>query len=217
VTRDYVPKGSSSIEHIIRSLASGQNVVLAFEHSSDLLSYMLVANVITRRIYERWRGDTDAYHAQEGPRPHHLIITVEEAHRFLSPVAARYTTFGTIAREMRKYNTTLLIVDQRPSAIDPEVLSQIGTRLTCQLNDESDISAILAGVSGAAHLRSVLAALDSQQQAMLIGHAVPMPISVKVRTIDERFYEDVTAGRRGPVFPGGQRPSQLISLRDDLA
>jgi DNA helicase HerA-like ATPase len=217
VTREYVPKASSSIEHIIRSLASGQNVVLAFEHASDLLSYMLVANVITRRIYDRWRTDTDAYHAQEGPKPHHLIITVEEAHRFLSPAAARYTTFGTIAREMRKYNATLLIVDQRPSAIDAEVLSQIGTRLTCQLNDENDISAILAGVSGAGHLRSVLAALDSQQQAMLLGHAVPMPISVKVRTIDERFYEDVTAGRRGPVFPGGQRPSQLISLRDDLA
>lgn len=217
VTRDHVPPESSDIEHIIRSLASGKNVVLAFEQSGDLLPYMLVANVITRRIYDRWRRDTEAADAGEKPRPQHLIITVEEAHRFLSPSAARHTSFGTIARELRKYNVTLLIVDQRPSAIDPEVLSQIGTRLTCQLNDESDIAAILAGVSGASHLRSVLAALDSQQQAMILGHAVPMPISVQVRTIDERFYEDVTAGKGGPVFPAGQRPSQLISLRDDLA
>ncbi len=218
---EHVPAHSSSIGQIIKSLADGKNVVLAFEQSNDLLAYMLVANVITRRIHERWKQDTDAYHAGEmNYPPHHLMIAVEEAHRFLSPGAARHTSFGTIARELRKYNVTLLIVDQRPSAIDPEVLSQIGTRLTCQLNDENDISAILAGVSGASHLRSVLAALDSQQQAMLLGHAVPMPISIRVRTIDDRFYEDVTAGRRGSVFPGGNRPSatsaaQLLTMPED--
>jgi uncharacterized protein len=218
---DHVPAHSSSIGQIIKSLAEGKNVVLAFEQSNDLLAYMLVANVITRRIHERWKYDTDAYHAGEmNFAPHHLTIAVEEAHRFLSPAAARHTSFGTIARELRKYNVTLLIVDQRPSAIDAEVLSQIGTRLTCQLNDENDISAILAGVSGASHLRSVLAALDSQQQAMLLGHAVPMPISIKVRTIDDRFYEDVTAGYHGPVFPGGNRPSttspaKLLTMPED--
>jgi DNA helicase HerA-like ATPase len=37
---------------------------------------------------------------------------------------------------------TLLIVDQRPSGIDPEVMSQIGTRVTCLLDDESDIRAV---------------------------------------------------------------------------
>ena len=52
------------------------------------------------------------------------------------------TIFGTIARELRKYNVTLLIVDQRPSGIDPEVMSQIGTRVTCLLDDESDIRAV---------------------------------------------------------------------------
>jgi DNA helicase HerA-like ATPase len=53
----------------------------------------------------------------------------------LSPAAARHTSFGTIARELRKFNVTLLVVDQRPSGIDAEVLSQIGTRFSCQLND----------------------------------------------------------------------------------
>ena len=40
----------------------------------------------------------------------------------------------TIARELRKYNVTLLIVDQRPSGIDEEVMSQVGTRVTALLN-----------------------------------------------------------------------------------
>jgi uncharacterized protein len=60
-----------------------------------------------------------------------------------------------------------------------------------------------------------LASLDSQQEAMLIGHAVPMPIVVKVRTIDEAFYEDATAGLRGPVLPAGRRLRELASLPDD--
>jgi uncharacterized protein len=215
VTRDYVRPDSSSIDHIVRSLADGQNVILAFDHESDLLPYMLVANVITRRIHQRWTVDTQRADAEGLARPKPLVITIEEAHKFLSPSAARNTSFGTIAREMRKFNVTLLVVDQRPSGIDAEVLSQIGTRFSCQLNDENDVAAVLAGTSGASHLRSVLASLDSQQEAMLIGHAVPMPIVVKVRTIDAAFYEDATAGLHGPVLPNGRRLRDLASLPDD--
>jgi DNA helicase HerA-like ATPase len=69
-----------------------------------------------------------------------LLITIEEAHKFLNPIAARQTIFGIIAREMRKYYVSLLVVDQRPSGIDEEIISQIGTKIIAQLNDEKDIS-----------------------------------------------------------------------------
>src|SRR3984893_5496451 len=95
------------------------------------------------------------------PEPRPLVITIEEAHKFLSSSLAGQTIFGTIAREMRKYNVTLLIVDQRPSGIDDEVLSQVGTKICCLLDDEKDIDAVLNGVSGANSLRSVLASLES--------------------------------------------------------
>ena len=36
-------------------------------------------------------------------QPRQLMITIEEAHKFLNPMAAKQTIFGTIAREMRKY------------------------------------------------------------------------------------------------------------------
>jgi DNA helicase HerA-like ATPase len=214
VTRDVVPRNQSAIEHVVRSLADGTNVVLAFEHENQLLPYMLVANVITRRIHERWTRETQEADAANRVGPNPLVITVEEAHKFLSPAAARHTSFGTIARELRKFNVTLLVVDQRPSGIDPEVLSQLGTRLTCQLNDENDIAAILAGVSGATHLRSVLATLDSQQQAMLLGHAVPMPVVVRVRSVDDAFYRELRADHGDSLTPG-RRHRDLITLADD--
>ena len=92
------------------------------------------------------------------------MITIEEAHKFLDPGIAGETIFGTIARELRKYNVTLLIVDQRPSGIDPEVMSQIGTRVTMLLDNPADIQAVLSGVSGADGLREVLARLDSRNR-----------------------------------------------------
>jgi DNA helicase HerA-like ATPase len=124
----------------------------------------------------------------KGKQPPPLVITIEEAHKFLSPALAHQTIFGIIAREMRKYNVTLLVVDQRPSGIDSEVLSQLGTRITCLLNDERDIDAVLTGVSGAKDLRGVLASLDSKQQALLLGHAVPMPVVIKTREYDSEEF-----------------------------
>ncbi|MEE9261431.1 MAG: ATP-binding protein, partial [Dehalococcoidia bacterium] len=103
------------------------------------------------------------------------------AHRFLNPAVASQTIFGNIAREMRKYNVTLMVIDQRPSAIDSEVMSQIGTRVTCLLDNERDIDAILSGTPGSRELRSVLARLDPKQQALIFGHAVPLPVVVRTR------------------------------------
>jgi uncharacterized protein len=120
-----------------------------------------------------------------------LMITIEEAHRFLDPAIVKSTIFGTIAREMRKYFVTLLVIDQRPSGIDKEVMSQIGTRITALINDEKDIDAIFTGVSGAQGLRAVLAKMDSKQQALILGHAVPMPVVVKTRSYDQKFYEEI--------------------------
>jgi hypothetical protein len=113
------------------------------------------------------------------PRP--LVITIEEAHKFLNPEVASQTIFGTIAREMRKYNVTLLVIDQRPSGIDSEVMSQMGTKIVCLLDNERDIDSVLAGVSGKSELKSVLARLESRQQALIFGHAVPMPVVIRTR------------------------------------
>jgi DNA helicase HerA-like ATPase len=175
---------------IMEFLDKGINIVLEFGQQSSFLCYMLVANILTRRIHDLYVMKTEQYLASGRPqeKPKQLIITIEEAHKFLNPMAARQTIFGTIAREMRKYFVSLLIVDQRPSSIDDEVMSQVGTRITSLLSDEKDIAAVLTGVSNASWLRSVLASLDSKQQALLMGHAVPMPVVIRTRDYDSVFY-----------------------------
>jgi DNA helicase HerA-like ATPase len=173
----------------------GTSVVLEFgTYGNTLAAYILVANYLTRRIHERYVRQKNQAAGKKADDPKSLMIVIEEAHKFLDPQIAGHTIFGSIARELRKYNVTLLVVDQRPSGIDDEVMSQIGTRVTCLLDNEADIRAVFSGVSGAGALRQVLARLDTQQQALILGHAVPMPVVVRTRDYDASFYSTLRAG-----------------------
>jgi uncharacterized protein len=195
-------------------LDRGRHVILHFGKNDDVLDQMIVANMVTRRIRELYQAKTEAYqlsgNKRDKPRP--LLITVEEAHRFLSPELAAQTIFGTIARELRKYYVTLLIVDQRPSGIDDEILSQVGTRISGKLLDDRDLEAVLSGTASRAAIRAGLASLDTKQQVMIFGHAVPMPIALRTRRYDNQFYQEVT--RSGPGVLELYGPAEADKLPD---
>ena len=171
-----------AVRRILEYLERGIHVVLEFgRYGDDLSAYILVANLLSRRIHDRYVQQMERAAGDSSQEPRQLVITIEEAHRFLTPAVASQTIFGTIAREMRKYKVSLLVVDQRPSGIDDEVLSQLGTRFAYLLDNERDVDAVLSGAAGARELRTVLSRLDSQQQALMFGHALPMPVVVKTR------------------------------------
>lgn len=183
--REYIVEhaDTSVLDDMLRLLERGTHVVLQFGRYDSLLDYMLVANLVTRRIHQRYVEkalDMQTLGAAETQR-RRLVIVLEEAHKFLAPEAARQSIFGIIAREMRKYWVTLLVVDQRPSGIDAEVLSQLGTKIIGPLTDQRDIDAVLTGVSDRNHLRNLLANLSPQQECLVVGHAVPMPVLLRVR------------------------------------
>jgi DNA helicase HerA-like ATPase len=171
----------NSVQRILEYLDRGMNVVLEFGRYTDVTAYVLVANILTRRIYAQYRERKEAAMGEKKAEPYPLVITIEEAHKFLNPEVAGQTIFGAIAREMRKYNVTLLVIDQRPSGIDDEVMSQLGTKVAYLLDNEKDIDSVLMGISGKTELKTVLAKLEAKQQALIFGHALPMPVVVKTR------------------------------------
>ena len=185
---------ADSVKNIIDSLENGQHVVLSYgEHESDL-DYLLVSNLLTRKIRAAWERKTNEFrtHGKVEPRP--LVIVVEEAHKLLNREMAAQTTFATIARELRKYYVTLLIVDQRPSQIYDEVMSQLGTRISGWLGDEDDIHAVLSGLAGREALRGMLARLQPKEEVLLLGWGVPMPLPVRSRRYDEEFWKELMGG-----------------------
>ena len=191
-------------EHILDYINSGKSVVLQF---GELRRYRRLRaggqpaddGASITSTGRRWTSPLQ-------PTPKNrdqLVITIEEAHRFLNPEISAQTIFGKIAREMRKYNVTMLVIDQRPSGIDEEVMSQLGTKITCLLDNEKDVDAVLTGVSGKSELKSVLSKLESKQQALIFGHAVPMPVVVKIREYGSaESYKELGPASRRKVHKG---------------
>ena len=201
-----------SVNRIIEHLDRGKHVVLEFgRYGNNLNAYILVANLLTRRIHERYVRRKEEAEGGAGAGPTPLVITIEEAHKFLAPSVASQTIFGTIAREMRKYDVTLIVIDQRPGAIDTEVMSQLGTKLTCLLDSERDIDAVLGGAPGGRELRTVLSRLESTQQAMIFGHAVPMPVVVHTREYGStQSYEELGRASRRRGGNGAASPEKTL-------
>lgn len=202
-----------AVRAIVDRLENGQHVILSFGQYESDLDYLLVSNILTRRIREHWVQQTERFKAGEGPEPRPLMIAIEEAHKLLSPTMARQTAFGIIARELRKYFVTLLVIDQRPSGIDDEIMSQLGTRITGWLGDEDDIRAVLSGLAGRDQLRGMLARLQEKQEVLLLGWGVKMPIPIRSRRYDDDFYAEMRQAlptRRAP------RTESLDDLNADL-
>ncbi len=178
-----------TVQEIVDTLAAGGHVILSFGKYETDLDYLLVTNLLTRRIREAWEKRTDDYRSGKEDEPRPLVIVVEEAHKLLDPEMASQTIFSTIARELRKYYVTLLIIDQRPSQIYDEVMSQLGTRISGWLGDERDIQAVLSGLAGREQLRGLLSRLQPKEEVLLLGWGVPMALPVRTRRYDETFYQ----------------------------
>jgi DNA helicase HerA-like ATPase len=182
---------ADSVSEIIQSLEAGQHVVLSFGNFESDLDYLLVSNLLTRRIRQAWEERTNTFRTKGEKEPRPLVIVLEEAHKLLNREMAAQTTFSTIARELRKYYVTLLIVDQRPSQIYDEVMSQLGTRVSGWLGDEDDIRAVLSGLAGREALRGMLAHLQPKEEVLLLGWGVPMPLPVRSRRYDDTFWDEL--------------------------
>ena len=200
---------ADGIGEVVKALEAGQHVILSFgKHERDL-DYLLVSNLLTRQIRERWEQRTNAYRSSGEAEPRPLVIVVEEAHKLLNREMAGQTTFSTIARELRKYYVTLLIVDQRPSQIYDEVMSQLGTRISGWLGDDDDIRAVLSGLAGREALRGMLARLQPKEEVLLLGWGVPMPLPVRSRRYDDTFWAELLGEKRAADFDEAQTLREL--------
>jgi DNA helicase HerA-like ATPase len=193
LNRGYLVKepASKALDQIINNLQEGRHVVLSFGNYEKDIDYLLVTNLITRKIREAWEKATADFHSKKGNEPRPLVVVVEEAHKLLNREMASQTIFSTIAREMRKYYVTLLIIDQRPSQIYDEVMSQLGTRIAASLGDEDDINAVLSGLPGRGGLRGMLAKLQPKEEVLMLGWGVPMPIPIRSRRYDQVFWDEL--------------------------
>jgi hypothetical protein len=170
-------EGKDAFAHILGAIRGGKSVVLDFgDYGTDQMVYLFVANILSRRLFELYTERNEEY-----PR---LVLFLEEAHKFLSPEIAPYAhTFSRLARETRKFNLILALVDQRPSRISDEVRSQLANRLVMSLKEPSDVEAALAGVPDKKMWENIIAKLPLRTVAV-IGDAIRIPTVIDVLEYD---------------------------------
>ena len=118
----------------------------------------------------------------EGGRERPLLIVLEEAHAYLGS-GDRQSAAGAvkrIAKEGRKYGIGVMLVSQRPSEIDPTILSQCGTIFALRLTNATDRSHVRsAATDNLEGLFSMLPVLRTGE-AIIVGEAVNLPVRTMV-------------------------------------
>lgn len=128
----------------------------------------------------------------EGGRHRPLIVVLEEAHAYLgkehSGTAAK--AVRRIAKEGRKYGISAMIVSQRPSEIDPTILSQCGTIFAMRLSNETDRGQVASAASD--NLKGLFEMLPVLRtgEAIIVGEAVSLPIRTLIDPPDKNRRPD---------------------------
>jgi DNA helicase HerA-like ATPase len=123
-----------------------------------------------------------ARNLSQGGRHRPLLIVMEEAHIYLNDsfkgMASKIVQ--RIVKEGRKYGIGAMIVSQRPSEIDPTILSQCGTFFALRLTNSTDRSHITSALSDNLDgLTSMLPILRTGE-AIILGEAVKLPMRTSI-------------------------------------
>ena len=158
--------------------------------------------VITRLVYEIQK----TYNFQELTP---VTVVCDEAHVYipndfqLSASEKRMVAvFEEIAKEGRKFGTTLIASSQRPSELNKTIMAQCANFIVAKLNNENDKSMIKGMLPDGNESVVDATATFSPGEVLIIGDAVQIPLKIKVDRAQERpesrtisFWDEWKAGK----------------------
>lgn len=114
-----------------------------------------------------------------------VVVFLEEAHRFAPPKSARrtraYEAVARIAAEGRKFGVYLVVITQRPSRVDPDVMSQMQSQIIMRIVNPKDQEAVRdSSEQLAQEYLENLPGLD-KGEAVILGPLLRLPAVVRLR------------------------------------
>lgn len=225
-----------------------KNVVIELEEiksgaEKSFIMGLIMTNLLQAVKYmdEKYKKDEQDGQNQKTKRKFRHITLVEEAHRLLS----RYMpgdnrnqkqgveVFADMLAEVRKYGESLIIVDQIPEKMTPEVLKNTNTKIVHKLFAKDDKDAIGNTMSLSEEQRNFLSNLPPGRAVVFSqgwDKAIQVQVEMESNTGDNyikeeeihrrslRYYSSPTVAQRG-VVPGMQDlPSDCLTEKaaDDL-
>lgn len=138
------------------------------------------------------------------------LIVCEEAHRYIpaNRDAGFWPTRQSIARiakEGRKYGVFLGIVSQRPSELDPTILSQCNTVFAMRLANHGDQNIIKDALTNGAQSTIQFLASIANRECIAFGEALKTPMRMTFETVEKE------------ALPGGSIQKIQQAVRDGQA
>lgn len=145
-----------------------------------------IIGVITRLVYDIQR----TYKASE---VHPVTLVCDEAHVYipndyqLSASQRRMVEiFEDIAKEGRKFGTTLFVASQRPSELNKTIMAQCANFIVGKMNNENDKAMIKGMMPDGSESVIDETAMFQPGDVFVIGDAVPIPMKIHVELAQER-------------------------------
>jgi uncharacterized protein len=143
-----------------------------------------------------------------------LLLVCEEAHRY-APADSKLgfgptrRALSRIAKEGRKYGVYLGLVTQRPSEIDPTIISQCNTLFVMRLSNDRDQAFIRSATADAtANILSFIPSLGARE-VIAFGSGIAVPSRIQ-------FNELPAAMRPNSEAAGSTRSDQSSSMTRDV-
>ena len=175
----FIPRSDGNITNDLHSLLKlwmGENTLSVFDVSgvpSGILHDII--GILLRVMYDSMFWSRNL---KQGGRTRPLLIVMEEAHNYLG--SDNYSRASKVVRRLvkegRKYGISAMVVSQRPSEIDPTILSQCGTTIALRLTNSNDRGIIANSISdNLSNLVNMLPILKTGE-SIIVGEAVKMPM-----------------------------------------
>ena len=169
-----------------------QNVIVEMEELKSSEDKALLMGFILARLTAVIRNKH-----RKNPKYRHITL-VEEAHRLLSKTEygdsgskkAAVETFTDLLAEVRKYGEGLIIVDQIPNKLAPEVLKNTNTKIIHKLFARDDKEAVGDTMLMDDKQKEYLSALEAGQ-AILFTEGMRKPVQIKVDYISDTSSKEV--------------------------
>ncbi|EKO3666154.1 ATP-binding protein [Vibrio metschnikovii] len=165
-----------------------RNVILELEEIRNPSEKSLIMGFVLANLNEAIRANHQQYQ-QRGEKFRHITL-IEEAHRLLakfelgdsSNKKQGVETFADMLAEVRKYGESLIIVDQIPNKLTPEVLKNTNTKIIHKLFAQDDKEAVGNTMALSDEQKDFLSHLEPGR-VILSSSGMNKPLQVQIKEL----------------------------------
>lgn len=140
-----------------------------------------------------------------------VLVVCEEAHRYVPADKDGFEptrrAIARIAKEGRKYGAFMAIVSQRPSELDPTILSQCSTVFSLRLTNDYDQDIIRRAISSSSASTVSFISSLANRECIAFGEGLSTPMRLRFRDLPDKWVPGAEAdvfGNSTPVVDARQ-------------